>query len=40
MVKLILTVNPRAGFESAVFDKINEVFGNPFMSQIEQFVLP
>lgn len=36
MVKFILTVNPRAGFESVVFDKINEVFGNPFMSQIEQ----
>lgn len=36
MIKLILKVNPRAGAESMVLDKINETFGNPFMSQLEQ----
>lgn len=36
MVKLILQVNPRAGSEEVILRKINEVFDNPFMSQIEQ----
>lgn len=36
MVKLILQVNPRAGYERVVYDKINEVFDHPFLSQIEQ----
>lgn len=36
MVKLILQVNPKAGHENAVLAKVNETFGNPFMSQIEQ----
>ena len=36
MVKLILQVNPKAGCEVPVFAKINEVYGKPFMSQLEQ----
>ncbi|MBQ5723991.1 MAG: hypothetical protein IIV64_07320 [Muribaculaceae bacterium] len=36
MVKLILEVNPKAGSEAPVLDKVLEVFGNPFVSQIEQ----
>jgi hypothetical protein len=36
MVKLILEVNVKAGFEVEILAKLNEVFSNPFMSQIEQ----
>ena len=36
MIKLIMQVNPKAGCEKKVFDKINETFGKPFISQIEQ----
>ena len=36
MVKLILEVNPKAGSEAPVLDKVLEVFDNPFVSQIEQ----
>ena len=36
MIKLILQVNPRAGFEDVVYDKINEVFDNPIMSRLAQ----
>lgn len=36
MVKLILQVNPRAGFENAVLAKINEVFDFPITSTFAQ----
>ena len=36
MIKLIMQVNPKAGYEKKVLDKINETFGKPFISQIEQ----
>lgn len=36
MIKLIMQVNPKAGCEKKVFDKINETFNKPFMSRIEQ----
>ena len=36
MIKLIMQVNPKAGYEKKVLDKVNETFGKPFISQIEQ----
>ena len=36
MVKLILEVNVKAGFENEVLGKLVEVFNKPFVSQIEQ----
>ena len=36
MVKLILEVNVKAGYETEVLAKLNEVFNHPFVSQIEQ----
>lgn len=36
MVKLILQVNPKAGCEAPVFEKINEIYDKPFMAQLEQ----
>jgi len=36
MIQLIVKVNPRAKCEEVVFNKINETFGKPFMSQLEQ----
>lgn len=36
MIKLIAKINPRAGKEQLVFDKLKEVFNNPIITKIEQ----
>ena len=36
MIKLIAKINPRAGKEQIVYDKLNEVFDFPIITKIEQ----
>ena len=36
MIKLIAQINPRAGKEKVVYDKLNEVFNYPIIIKIEQ----
>lgn len=36
MIKLIAQINPRAGKEQLVFEKLKEIFSNPIITKIEQ----